>query len=222
METQRNPLLTAILMGSLSIALGMSLSGCDDDKDNPIEANNNAGYEGIWHAQGYGQLAEVTANSLTLYQLSENYCLLTEQAFGSATDLAEDGWVLSADKTRLQQNEGPEELAFTSPVYSKLDTLPEQCGEEQLIDLIHDDIEAGYPADFARDFDLFYETFAEFYPSFDKRGVDWAARRTLIETELGQPDSEEALSNAMALMIQPLYDSHVSVISDSIGEYSLT
>lgn len=207
-----------LLLPGLISALMLAACGSDSDNNNPVNQTDNGNMVGIWSSTGYGELAKVESNRITTYAYTSDYCGVTGSSIGSDADLAADGWTLSDDENRLTEPQlDYPGVVFGGQIYTRLESLPAACDDDNLIDPINNDI----TDDFERDFNIFYQTFEEYYPSFDKRSVDWAALKAEVESDLGVPNSEQSLYLAMANMISPLRDSHVEIYWDE-ASYNVT
>ncbi|MGB1091354.1 MAG: S41 family peptidase [Oceanobacter sp.] len=212
------------------LAATLALTGCgsDDTKSSSSadinlsnHLNNSAtstGQEverqGIWYAPEEGSLVIISSDSLTAYDLVGDYCQWVDEM--SPEDMDLDEWQLSEDGKTMEQTFTAYGVTLSEFRLNKLETLPEACNSEHVIAQIG---EADYEADALRDFEIFYQTFEHFYPSFEQRGVDWAATRAELETSLSltsNSDNDDLLQ-ALSSMIYPLKDSHVEVSLNAIS-----
>lgn len=185
------------------LPVAMLLGGCGGDSgNNPLQIDN-AGFQGVWLAEAYGEAMSVTANQVIHYQYNSRYCLQSEGYSGQLANLANQSWQLADDGQGMRQRLDYPGIRFQNPVYTRVSALPSVCAEENRI-------QDSSPNPL-RDFDLFWQTFADFYPAFEQRDVDWQAIRATIEPELQANSSAEELFVALAQMISPLQDSHVEV-----------
>lgn len=67
--------------------------------------------------------------------------------------------------------------------------------------------------DALRNFDVFARTFAENYAFFDLRNVDWAECCARVRAMLRPDAGDDALRAALAELVAPLKDAHVSIVA---------
>ena len=195
-------------LGVHFIAACMLLSGCNgDDDETNISAINSESYIGTWVAPAYGTAMVVGKDRLYEYQYTSSYCIQSNAERGSGADLANQFWQLSEDQQSMRQILNQHGVEQRGAVYAKTGALPDSC----LQSLVKVKEESGYQADATRDFEMFWQTFNEYYPTFDKRNVDWAAQREQVTVSLTSDSSDEDLFYALAEMVAPLGDSHVEV-----------
>lgn len=189
--------------------MSLLLAACGSDKSQPQDmAANPENYQGYWVADAYGEAMAVTSTSVTVYQFNQGYCLLASQRQGNEADLVLQSWQLSDDQTQLSQVLDYDGLYFHQPVFSQATALPELCQDNNLTLSAG---QSGYQFDPLQEFDLFWQTFADYYPAFERRQLDWQAQRALIEPELAASSNHEELFVALARLIEPLQDPHISV-----------
>ncbi len=193
------------------IAACVLLSGCNSsDKYADPNAINGDQYTGTWIAPAYGEAMVVERNRVLYYQYTSEYCIQSDTDNGSNADLEENYWQISVDQQRMRQVLSLYGIDQREPEYIKTDILPESC----LQNLVKKKNESGYTADASRDFDFFWKMFYEYYPTFNKRNVDWESQRSELSVSLDANSSDETLFYALAEMIEPLGDSHVTVMLD--------
>jgi len=203
------------LLCSHFIAACVLLSGCNsDDENTDAKVINSEQYIGTWVAQAYGEAMVVEKNRIFHYQYTSDYCQQTDSENGDDADLVANYWQLSTDQQTMRQNLSLFGINQRDPVYSKTLNLPDSC-LQNLVKLKGD---SDYYPDAARDFDLFWQTFSEYYPAFNKRNVDWDAQREQLSLNLHSDSSDESLFYALVEMIAPLEDSHVAVMAAGSDE----
>lgn len=204
---------------TLALLTGCNSSSNDKDSQNttpaPAEpASVTADHDGIWIAQAYGMAFQLENGTLTEYQFTQQYCQQTDQDSVTDDTLRARYWVLSEDSRTLRQIFTEYGTDWKQQQYTKADALPDAC-QTQLIARID---QAGYQADPTRDYEIFWQSFNEYYPAFEQRGVDWAALKNQDNIT-----DDRSLYFAMASNITPLQDSHVEVYPiDSDDGYNVT
>jgi carboxyl-terminal processing protease len=113
--------------------------------------------EGVWRSRGYGYVVAAEVGQVRIYDVTASSCALTgeAEALGDLGEIQADGdggFVLAGDTSRI--------------AFEPIAGLPERCATP-----------APPTADPLRNFDVLWETFAENYPYFELRGVDWTAVR---------------------------------------------
>lgn len=195
------PLAMALLGATLLTACG------SDDKDNPANISNGD-YVGTWVSAEDGQALKVESNKVTGYQFTSGHCLTDKSATGNQADLGKQGWTLNADKTTLTLKTNHLGTSYIDTRYQKADQLPAQCSDDKLLTQHYED---GFEADPARDYQIFWDTFNEYYPAFERRGVDWNAINTTYSGQVSANMTAAEFFHVLAQMVQPLKDSHVAL-----------
>ncbi|SOD62941.1 Tricorn protease C1 domain-containing protein [Streptomyces zhaozhouensis] len=170
--------------------------------------------DGVWTTDGYGTLVEVEGDRLRTYDVTTLSCLPGLVTGERAGEPGEDGGVTFASEETSPITVTPDgangaRWSFADSVgdraLHRLEALPENCGEEP----------AGDPVEA---FDVFWQTYAEQYPFFEARGVDWEAVREEYRPRVTEETTEDELFALLREMIEPLHDAHTSLASPS-GDY---
>ena len=200
----------------------LMLSGCngsDNDKTSTPEpqpvprTSSTEAFDGIWVAQAYGEAIEIRQGIISSYQFTSQYCQQTDQESTTSEILTEQKWQQYQNPASIRQVVTDFGVHWLLPRYEKADQLPLSCQQA----LIKTADETGYHPDPARDYEIFWQTFNEYYPSFNIRNTDW-------ETQKGsyQVTDDQSLYLAMATSITPLADSHVEIYPiNSDGGYNV-
>lgn len=162
-----------------------------------------AGPIGTWQLDGYGTVLSVESGRLREYQVTGVSCLPGASAArvpdsGSAAAFrysTEDGEVLTVRPGSVHV-----EGSVGDRATRRLAALPERCREVQ---------EPGPGADPVATFDVFWQTFAENYPFFAAKGVDWNAVRESHRPRVHAGTTEGELFAVFREMLAPLHDAHV-------------
>ncbi len=197
----------------LAIALlgAAILTGCGSDDDKIPSSADNGRFNGVWQSAEDGEVLEIENNKLTRYEYTSNHCLATESSSGKLADVKAQGWQLNDDKTRITLKLDYLGVNYIDSAFSKIDAMPELCEEDNLTTQYFAD---DYQADPTQDYQIFWDTFNEYYPSFDRRGLDWAATDTAFSGQIGADTTDGQLFGMFNAMIQPLQDSHIEVTFD--------
>ncbi|MFD2474040.1 S41 family peptidase [Amycolatopsis silviterrae] len=148
--------------------------------------------DGVWRTEGYGQLVQVSGGKLTAYDVTKVSCLP-----GTLSG--------TGDGTRFSTNEGsvvtirPGRMSFDDNLGTRSlrrvpGGLPPAC-QAQSADL----------------FDVFWHTFAENYPFFQAKGVDWKSEGDAARREIAA--HPERLFDVLCGLIRPLHDAHVGLVA---------
>ena len=194
------PLAVALLGATL-------LTACGGDDDNPA-AIENGDFVGNWISAEDGQALKVESNKVTSYQYTAGHCLIDQSTTGNQADLGKQGWTLNTDNTSLTLKTNHLGTSYIDISYQKADELPAQCADDKLLTQYFED---DFEADPARDYQIFWDTFNEYYPSFARRGVDWETINSTYSGQISNDMSEPEFFQVLAQMVQPLQDSHISL-----------
>ncbi|MFF3209862.1 S41 family peptidase [Streptomyces sp. NPDC002886] len=171
-----------------------------------------AGPVGIWRLDGYGTVLRVESGRLQEYQVTGISCLpgasarrVPDSGGSSAFRYAtEDGEVLTVRSGSVHV-----EGSVGDRATRRVTALPERCREAQ---------EPGPAADPVATFDTFWQTFAENYPFFAAKGVDWDAVRESLRPRVHAGTTEDELFAVFEEMLAPLHDAHVR-LSDGADRF---
>ncbi|WP_027927325.1 S41 family peptidase [Amycolatopsis benzoatilytica] len=148
--------------------------------------------DGVWRTVGYGQLVQVSGGKLSTYDVTKVSCLP-----GSLSG--------TGDGTTFATNEGsvvtirPGAMTFDDNLgVRSLRRVPGGLPRECRV-----------PANELSTFDVFWHTFAENYPFFRAKGVDWQSEGDAARREVAaHPDR---LYDVLCGLIRPLHDAHVAL-----------
>jgi hypothetical protein len=160
---------------------------------------------GVWRTEGYGHLLAIDVELARFYEETAISCLPSwELEVGPAsTDNAEAVLAMPAHGLliEVQAGDGVDErwlrldgLASRRRL-TRIDELPARCL-------------APAPSDPLSVFDVFRQTFAEHYPFFEMKGVDWSAVGERERRRLTAQSSPEELFEVLQNMLEPLEDAH--------------
>lgn len=209
----RTPINRASLKPLAVALLGATLTtACGGDDDNPA-AINNGDFVGTWVSAEDGQALVVESNKITGYQFTSGHCLIDQSATGNQADLNDEGWVLNDGHTTLTQTLDYLGTSYINISYQKADQLPSPCADDALLTQYFED---DFEADPARDYQIYWDTFNEYYPSFDRRGVNWNATDTAFSGQITPNMTELQFFEVLANMVEPLGDSHISLTNGDV------
>ncbi|WP_242908067.1 S41 family peptidase [Actinomadura terrae] len=168
-----------------------------------------ASMTGIWRTDGYGMVLSVEPSKATLFQTTAISCMPIDEAtrVGTPRPGAAAVYRLSDGNTiQLRPGARPNAATFHADGSSgdrnliKLGKPPATCGGPQ-------------PSGPVGTFDVFWQSFAENYPFFRQRHVDWAAQRKRYRPMVNAQTTDERLFEILRDMIEPLGDAHTGVFA---------
>jgi carboxyl-terminal processing protease len=185
-----------------SLLLGLTMARAQDREDRPVLVAGKpvSELQGVWRSRGYGYLLEIRAGGLDLYHVAGEFCYPDPR---SADD--PDGLFV------LYRSAGENAVAFsgvagqTRYVFDRLPSLPAACKDRS----------AWSPPRIAA---LVGATFADIYPSFAERGIDWPARLAAAKRALTDTSKDGALFETLQTMLAGVEDPHVSLNAEIGGK----
>ncbi|MFG2225904.1 S41 family peptidase [Streptomyces sp. NPDC048644] len=175
----------------------------------PAPTDRAASLEGVWRTDGYGTLVAVEGRRLRTYETTAVSCLPGSLVgtrtgapgpHGRSVFTVPDGAPLtvapaSAGRARMSSPD-----AVGHRTLRRVAALPDRCRR---------------PA--ARDpravFDVYWQTFAENYPFFRAKKIDWPAVRARYRPRITATTGDDELFAVLREMIEPLYDAHTRVVA---------
>jgi CubicO group peptidase (beta-lactamase class C family) len=154
-------------------------------------ASSSRSLDGVWRSDGYGYVVEIDGPKTTLYEKTSISCL-------PVPEVGEDRPLVVSSLS-----EGTAEL-----------TLPGRVGSITLnrIDRLQETSKLSLERDPLHAFDIFAATFAEHYPFFANRNVDWPLTTKTHRPRVSALTSDDELAGIFADMIGPLGDAHTNVV----------
>jgi len=177
------------------------------------QAQSTSSLEGLWQTDGYGRLIEFKGDELHLYEVTAVSCIPSLTAKLRAAPGAPNEIVYAAegDVVRITPGTSPdtrwlhEDGSVSSVFLQRTSSRPEVCNKP-----IADTPESNYV--------VFWQTFAEHYPFFRLRKMDWAAVDKKFRPQVTSSTSPEDLFRILSAMIEPLHDAHTFIGAKSIKE----
>ncbi|WP_131735992.1 S41 family peptidase [Actinomadura roseirufa] len=172
------------------------------------------GVDGLWRSDGYNYIFAVDKGKLTSYQTTSISCLPADVSGDRlpGTDPARARFGRKG-KTELVLTLTGRNAARLLPLGSaapiglhRLSALPARCGKPA-------------PKDPLSVFDVYWTTYAENYPFFKTRKVDWQKARAKYRPKVGPKTSDKKLFGILADMTKPLGDAHTSLDAGDAGEF---
>ncbi|WP_420589303.1 S41 family peptidase [Bacterioplanoides sp.] len=196
-----------LVVSSVLTACG---SGDSDNNNNSDPGQNSADqgpYQGIWLAPAYGEAKKIDGKKLTEYQYTSDYCRVSHSDNDFTEQDARDAFYslnTTNEPATLQARLTIHGVDFRDPAFSQTTSLPASCNQPL------DDSNASI------EFAWFSQLFEEYYPTFNERNVNWQSVVQSASQNLTDSSTALQLIQAMAKSIQPLADSHVSLVIEDL------
>jgi carboxyl-terminal processing protease len=155
---------------------------------------------GVWRSRGYGYVVRMAADGPTLFHVAGSFCYWDPRQERDPDNLF-----------KLYRPRGPDTVAFysdrgeTEYVFDRLPDLPAACSDPT-------------PWSRPRIVALVAATFAELYPSFELRGIDWRARTEAAERAIDENSDDAALFETLRTMLAGVEDPHVELHAEVARE----
>jgi carboxyl-terminal processing protease len=191
------------------ITMSVCLSACNNDKEQAdIPINNIEPLVGIWQAPAYGYALDMQADTHQLYQFTSESCQKIEFDFDH--DELKSSMQLSDDNNSIVNT-------FTGAknpgiVMNNENSLPDLC----VNDLTANKGDANYQFDAQRDFEIFWQTFSQYYAFFHIEDVDWVEVFQLANGQISPQTTEVELFEILTEMVAPLNDFHVQIGNEDL------
>jgi Peptidase family S41/Tricorn protease C1 domain len=169
---------------------------------------------GLWATEGYGLMLDIGPDGLKGYEVTSVSCLQTFTAKSAAAPSAALAAFTLADEPvtflvlpEASPNRARIHVAFAASdmIIRSIDRRPAAC-EKPLADTPR------------TNFDVFAATWAEHYPFFADKHVDWAAVVAANRPKVTDATTPEELFAILAGMISPLQDAHTSLVARAINK----
>ncbi|GAA1991202.1 S41 family peptidase [Catenulispora subtropica] len=156
--------------------------------------------DGVWRTDGYGTILRIAGSTVETYDTTAVSCIrdtLSDDDGEVSTFTPGPG--PSRARWHIDANLGDRTLI-------RLPALPAAC-------------EHATPATPVETFDVFWRTFAENYPFFAQRGIDWQQVYDTYRPQVTATTTNAQLRDILAAMIRPLHDAHVGLRGDGVSIY---
>ena len=195
----------ALLSSIMSIALLWPMMAAAQDRpaqDHPalVAGRPAPAVQGVWRSRGYGYVARITADGAKLFHVAGDFCYAdprpereTNSLFSFYRPWGTDGIAFSRT---------PEQTRF---LFDRLPSLPPACND---------------PAPWSRPriAALVAATFADLYPSFAERGIDWPAQAAAALRALNGNSNDAILFDTLRTMLAGIEDPHVELHAKVAGK----
>ncbi|MFF2809280.1 S41 family peptidase [Streptomyces sp. NPDC058000] len=206
----RRPRTTALLAAALTAVIALPACAAPAAPAHAAGARAAApSLDGVWRTDGYGTLVTIKGSALKTYETTAVSCLSGQVTGVRAGAPGADGSLRftvpdSAPLTVAPVGADGARMAFADKAghhtLHRAGALPGRCGARP----------AGDPRAV---FDVFWQTYAENYPFFRARGIDWNAVRDRYRPRITAKTTDAELLAVLHAMIEPLNDAHTRVIA---------
>ena len=158
--------------------------------------------DGVWRTDGYSTTVRITGTTYEYYDTTAISCIRD-------TSYQDDGSV-----STFTPGPGPDRALWhidanvNARTLIRLPALPAACTRPTSATPIET-------------FDVFWRTFAENYPFFAQRGIDWQRVYDTYRPQVTATTTDAQLRSIFAAMITPLHDAHVGLVADGTRIYSV-
>jgi len=169
--------------------------------------------EGMWLTDGYGRLLEFRGDELQTFEITEVSCVPNGRAKrkSSATSGNEIIFEEDGDVSRVRPGDSPDtrwlhqDGSVSSILLHRTEIKPNVCEQPT----------ADTPM---TNYHVFREAFAEHYPFFALRKMDWNAVDQKFRPQINGSTKPEELFRILSDMIEPLHDAHTFINAKSIKQ----
>ncbi|MET8048327.1 S41 family peptidase [Streptosporangium sp. NPDC005286] len=196
-------------LAAVLTALGVAVAGqAAATAEGAAASTGRKTLDGAWRADGYSTIFRIDQGQLTSFDTTAISCL---QGLLAAKQTAEtrDSASFTADKGFRQltihaQGPGRARLRYLGGAGAielrRLPGLPGACATST-------------PSDPVKVFDIFWATFAENYPFFAAKGIDWQAVRNRYRPRVGPGTGEAELFAVLRDILKELGDAHTALLA---------
>lgn len=173
----------------------------------------SSAFDGLWLTDGYGELIEIRGDEAQIFEITAISCIAATKAkLRDSADTAQGAvFVSDGDIMRFTPGNSPAtswvhyEGSASSVFLQRVSTRPKPCGRSL----------ADTPL---TNYEIFWETFAENYPFFALREMDWEATDKKFRPMVTGNSTPVKLFETLTRMIKPLRDAHIGILAKSIGK----
>jgi carboxyl-terminal processing protease len=189
--------LPAIFCKTLAIALLAALPSpkiaAAQDRPTLAGSRPEPALHGAWRSRGYGYVLQIRADGLKLFHVAGPFCYADPRPKRDPDGLF--AFYRSVASGTVAFSGVPGQTRY---VFDRLPDLPAACSDRT-------------PWTAPRLAALVAATFADIYPSFAERGIDWRARTAEAERTLTAKSDNAALFEALRTMLKGIEDPHVEL-----------
>ncbi|MFD9438285.1 S41 family peptidase [Streptomyces sp. NPDC060006] len=205
-----------ILSAALTASAVLTLTGLAAPASGTSAGRTDASVEGLWQMDGYGTAVAVSGRRMTTYDTTTVSCLpgsLKGEQQGRTGPDGSRRFLVHGGAVRVTvtpRKSGSARLHLASStgtrILHRIAALPTACAKKPA-------------ADPRAVFDVFWQTYAENYPFFAAKHVDWEKVRDRFRPRLGKDTGDDELFAVLREMIEPLHDAHTGLSDGKDREY---
>ena len=169
------PAMTVIGAALLWSTMAAAQDRSSQDRPALVEGRPVAAVQGVWRSRGYGYVVVIGQDGPAMFHVAGDFCYADPRQERDPDGLLAYYRPLGRNTVAFSGEPGQ-----TRIVFDRLRALPAACG----------DTGRWSPARIAA---LTAATFADLYPSFAERGIDWRARTAAVERALNDTTDDAAL-----------------------------
>jgi carboxyl-terminal processing protease len=170
---------------------GAARDAAAQDRPAIVDGRPVPAVRGIWRSRGYGYLVQIEEKAVKLFHVAGSFCYADPA--NAYSDLIALYRPLASGALAFSTDPGG-----TRVVFDRLPAVPAAC---------FDRTRWSAPRMTA----LVAATFADLYPSFERRGIDWAARTATALAALDEKSDDDALFWTLQIMLAGIEDPHVEL-----------
>ncbi|MEM9405676.1 MAG: S41 family peptidase [Acidobacteriota bacterium] len=196
------------------LVLATILTACSEtDSHTALSTVDVHSIDGVWETEGYGLYLKVEETRAQLFEVTAVSCLPSYALQRSDAENQEALGTLQLPEAGVEIDLQPGERS--DELWMRVDSL---ASRRRLIrrDELPDRCAGATQADPKTVVDVFGQTFADHYPFFADRGVDWDSVRREAAATVNAEMGDEELYETLVAMIAPLRDAHTSIQAPSI------
>jgi hypothetical protein len=167
--------------------------------------------KGFWRTDGYGELVELDGTALRSYELTSISCIPAQTRQRDETRSSNSIAVFPSGNSliSIRSTDDPNlmymrwDWAAADIILHRTGSLPERCKQNP-------------PNTPGENYAIFWQTFAEQYPFFALRKLDWHAAEQQYRPRVTPSITSRELFHIFQQMIEPLNDTHTSLEAPDI------
>lgn len=152
--------------------------------------------DGFWKTEGYNYIVEIENGNPIIYEYTRISCFKIDGFMGylDPTSPAFKASVSNGDKLTFEMISST--FFISSKKIAHLPELPEEGISEETNDP-------------EKNFEVYWHTFNDLYPFFEKRGINWKDHYDKFRPRVHSRSSDDDLANIMRKMVFPIGDAHI-------------
>jgi hypothetical protein len=171
--------------------------------------------DGLWMSDGYGELAEIHGDSLSVFEITSISCVPSSTGTRKSGATGERAGVFTVDGDLVHFLPGASgddarvhfDGAVSDIILHRISAKPKACEQKP----------ENTPQ---KNYAIFWQTFAEHYAFFDLRHVDWQAVDKQFRPQVTSAAEPKELFRIFRGMIEPLQDAHTGITARGIQRFN--